>query len=142
MQNLDFKLLINAFDTPTLIASQTILNQNISKYEILYANNQFFEYFPNGSKNFKYLSDFENINGYTWKELSQRAFITKNKVEEIFYSQEKECLTTISFSYLETKLHKCSSIFSAFNNSSILSWYSLSVSVLASFVAFPFLSTS
>lgn len=103
MQNLDFKLLINAFDTPTLIASQTILNQNISKYEILYANNQFFEYFPNGSKNFKYLSDFENINGYTWKELSQRAFITKNKVEEIFYSKEKECLTTISFSYLDDK---------------------------------------
>ena len=103
MQNLDFRLLINAFDTPTLIASQTILNQNISKYEILYANNQFFEYFPNGSKNFKYLSDFENINGYTWKELSQRAFITKNKVEEIFYSQEKECLTTISFSYLDDK---------------------------------------
>lgn len=103
MQNLDLKLLINAFDTPTLIASQTILNQNISKYEILYANNQFFEYFPNGSKNFKYLSDFENINGYTWKELSQRAFITKNKVEEIFYSKEKECLTTISFSYLDDK---------------------------------------
>lgn len=103
MQNLDFRLLINAFDTPTLIASQTILNQNISKYEILYANNQFFEYFPNGSKNFKYLSDFENINGYTWKELSQRAFITKNKVEEIFFSQEKKCLTTISFSYLDDK---------------------------------------
>ena len=95
MQNLDFRLLINAFDTPTLIASQTILNQNISKYEILYANNQFFEYFPSGSKNFKYLSDFENINGYTWKELSQRAFVSKNKVEEIFFSQEKKCLTTI-----------------------------------------------
>lgn len=103
MQNLDFRLLINAFDTPTLIASQTILNQNISKYEILYANNQFFEYFPNGSKNFKYLSDFENINGYTWKELSQRAFVSKNKVEEIFFSQEKKCLTTISFLYLDDK---------------------------------------
>ena len=34
MQNLDFRLLINAFDTPTLIASQTILNQNISKGEV------------------------------------------------------------------------------------------------------------
>ena len=100
MQNPDFKMLINAFDTPTLIATQTILNQNISKYEILYANNQFFEYFPNNSKNYKYLSDFGNINGYTWKELSQKAFASKNKIEEIFYSQEKKCLTTISFSYI------------------------------------------
>ena len=100
MQNPDFKMLINVFDTPTLIATQTILNQNISKYEILYANNQFFEYFPNNSKNYKYLSDFGNINGYTWKELSQKAFASKNKIEEIFYSQEKKCLTTISFSYI------------------------------------------
>lgn len=98
----DFRLLINIFDAPTLVASHTILNQNISKYEILYANDKFFEFFPESAKNYKYLSDFNAINGYSWKELSQKAYITKDKIEEVFYSEEKKCLITATFSCLKS----------------------------------------
>ena len=47
-------------------------------------------------------SNVNAINGYSWKELSQKAYITKDKIEEVFYSEEKKCLITATFSCLKS----------------------------------------